>query len=159
MMTGNIGLSGSRLAVAGAKSDAKRLTSLNPSYSDSGLFGLYVSGSASSAPELVKLVTGELKGLTSISAASLQLAKQQLRVSIVSLLESRTFKLEDLGTQLLASGKYTSPAEAVAQIEKVSAEQLQQLARKILSTPVAVAASGNLASLPRYDQITSALKL
>lgn len=61
---------------------------INTSFTDSGLFGLQVTGSADQGNKVLSLASNELKGLTSkISAEELQRAKSLLKTDVLFALE------------------------------------------------------------------------
>lgn len=61
---------------------------LSTTFSDSGLFGLQVSGSAANGNELLAGASAELKGLTAkVSEAELAKAKAQLKTDLLLSLE------------------------------------------------------------------------
>lgn len=134
-------------------------SSFNHVYSDAGLFGVAATSSSSRAADLSRAIIAELRSLkTSIDAAEFQRAKAQLRSSIATLSECDTFKLNDVATQLLATGRFVSTADVVNQLTKVTAEDVRQSAIKLLSAPPSVAALGDLSAVPRYDAIAAAFK-
>lgn len=69
---------------------------LNFHFSDAGLFGLRVSGSADKAKDVLNLTVAELKGLaSSVSADELALAKSVLKNQVLTALERQSDRLEE----------------------------------------------------------------
>jgi predicted Zn-dependent peptidase len=73
-------------------------------------------------------------------------------------LESRLFKVEDVGKQLLTYGKVLTPAEICANIEKVQVEDIHRVAKKLLITNPSLSAYGDLTQVPPFEQIQKALR-
>lgn len=88
-----------------------------------------------------------------ISDVELSRAKNQLKSSLLMNLESRPVLFEDIGRQVLTYGARTDPAELVAQIEAVTAADLNAAAAAMLKTPPSVVVYGDTTSVPRYDLI------
>lgn len=71
-------------------------------------------------------------------------------------LEARPVVFEDLGRQVLATGRRKNPEEFVTMIERVTAEDIKRAASGMLRTNPSVAALGNLSSFPDYRDIQTA---
>ena len=128
--------------------------SFNSIFSDSGLFGIYATTQPSKAKQLVDALTKELLAMPGpIEAQELKRAKAQLQSVVFMGLESRALKLEDIGRQIMTYGKVQSAQELAAEVDKVTAEDVQRVAAKMLQTPLSVAAFGDLSFCPRYDLI------
>jgi processing peptidase subunit alpha len=129
-------------------------------YSDSGLFGFYFQAPADKTTDCLQVMTAEAKKMT-VGAADAELAraKTQLSSMIHFNLESRATRFEDLGSQVLSTGKYQSASEISAQIEKVSAADVARVAKQMLSSPLTyVVSSENATKAPRYDQVEKMLQ-
>jgi len=134
--------------------------SLNFHFSDSGLFGLNVSGLASNGNDILSALVGEIKGLTQkIPADELQRAKNILKSDILRALERQQDRVEESVKNIKTFGRLTFQDYA-AEIDKVTGEQVNSAVAKILSgNPTFVAEGGEINKLPSYDQIRNALKL
>ena len=126
----------------------------NAFYNDAGIFGVYGAAPADGMGELTAVICDELKKMTSsISDVELARAKNQLKSSLLMNLESRAILFEDIGRQVLTYGARTPPEELVAQIEAVTAADLNSVAVEMLKSPPAVVVYGDTTSVPRYDII------
>jgi len=129
-------------------------TCFNSIFSDTALFGLYGNSLPNKSKDLVEELAKEaLKMSGPVETAELNRAKTQLKSTVFFQLESRTAKLEDLGRQIMTYGKVQSAEEVCKLIDAVKAEDVQRVARKLISTPISVSALGDCSYLPRYDQI------
>jgi processing peptidase subunit alpha len=138
---------------------AESCVSFHSIFTDSSLFGIYGTCLPDKAGALADVMSKELLRMTGpIDAVELSRAKNQLRSAIYMQLESRALKLEDTGRQVITYGKVQTAQELSAVIESVTVADLQRVAAALLKTPVTIAATGDLTSLPRYEQIQRAFK-
>ncbi len=72
-------------------------------------------------------------------------------------LEARPVVFEDIGRQVLASNERKEPQEFCQMIVKVTAEDIQRVATRMLRSKPSVAALGDLSRLPEYHAIQEAL--
>lgn len=72
-------------------------------------------------------------------------------------LEAKPVIFEDIARQVLAHGFRKNPNTFINLISKVHETDIQRVARRLLSSPPAVAARGNVAKLPGYGDIQAGL--
>jgi len=138
---------------------ANNATAINNCYTDSGLFGIYGSSDGKHVPQLVQILSDQLKGMVGpLNDEELSRAKNMTRSSVSMNLESRPIILEDMGKQVLCYGKRVGVAEVSKQISAVTAADIQRVAKKILSSPLTFAAHGETHALPRYDVVANYFK-
>jgi len=130
----------------------------NTSYSDSGLFGVYGVCQPDQAGTLAKSFCDALKGLTKVSKEELDLAKAVLKGKIARQVDDPAAMLQDLGSQVLLSGKYGSPADFGKMVDAVTDAQVSAAATKLLAARPSVAAYGDTHAVPHYGAIESMLK-
>jgi processing peptidase subunit alpha len=134
-------------------------TAFNSCYNDSGLFGVYGATDARNVPSLVSVLSEQLAGMAgAVSDEELSRAKNMTKSSVLMNLESKPIILEDLGKQVLCYGKRLSAAEVCSQIDKVSAADIQKVAKKMMSTQLTYSALGEVHALPRYDVVANSFK-
>merc|ERR1712194_721742 len=119
------------------------LSAFNSTYSDSGLFGVY----AVCEPAAAGIVVAEIKK-----------AKAVLKGSLLRQVDDSAALMQDMGTQMLLSGKYATPAEFCAVVDGVSVSQVTAAAEKILSSKPTVVAFGDTHAIPHYSTIEAGLK-
>lgn len=126
----------------------------NAIYSDSSIFGIYGTCAPTEAPHLVDALTSECTKMAgAVNAQELTRAKNQLKSSVHMQLETRAIQLEDLGRQLMTYNKIQTAEELCASIDAVTGADIQRVASDMLKTSPSVAVFGNLAHVPRYDDI------
>lgn len=132
---------------------------VNFNFSDAGLFGLHVTGSASHASEIFDATTSLLKGLTDkIPQDELQRAKNVAKSNILTALERQKDRLEEASKNVKVFGKVVFQHYA-DQIDQVTADQVSNLLNAILSSqPTFVAEGGEVNTLPSYERIQNLVR-
>jgi predicted Zn-dependent peptidase len=119
-------------------------------YSDAGQFSVYAGTEPENVPRIVELVLAELRGIQRepVPEAELQRAKDHLRGSILMGLESTGARMSQLARQELYFGRHLSTEEVIAGIEKVGADEVRELARRMFGRgPLAMTVLGRLEHL------------
>mmetsp|Transcript_27574 Transcript_27574/g.85798 ORF Transcript_27574/g.85798 Transcript_27574/m.85798 type:complete len:267 (-) Transcript_27574:147-947(-) len=127
-------------------------------YSDSGLFGVYGVSKPDKAGEMATAIMKTLKGLTTVSEDELAKAKALLKGRLFRGMDEGSALMQDLGNQVLLSGRYGSPADFAKIIDTVTTSQVAAAAKKVLSSKPTVAAFGDTHSVPHYAAVEAALK-
>ncbi|GBB89005.1 hypothetical protein RclHR1_15640003 [Rhizophagus clarus] len=135
---------------------ANSFQAFNTSYSDTGLFGVYlISENKEQLDDLVHFTCKELWRLhTSVTEAEVERAKQQLKASLLLNLDGTTAVAEDIGRQLITTGKRQSPKEVEAIISKITADDVRRVAGEYLwDQDIAVVGVGPVEGLPDYNRV------
>jgi predicted Zn-dependent peptidase len=105
------------------------------SYRDTGLLTVYAGADPSNALEVVRLVLKELKKIKEegITSAEEKRVKNQIKGSLVLSLESSNSHMSRLARQEIYFGKYLSMDDIIKGVEKVTAAQVQDLARQLFT--------------------------
>uniref|UniRef100_A0A8C1M8K5 Mitochondrial-processing peptidase subunit alpha n=1 Tax=Cyprinus carpio TaxID=7962 RepID=A0A8C1M8K5_CYPCA len=104
------------------------------------------------------IITREFIQMTGTAGEmELERAKTQLKSMLMMNLESRPVIFEDVGRQVLATGKRKLPHELCELISNVTASDIKRVTTKMLRSKPAVAALGELTELPSYEDIQAAL--
>jgi len=130
----------------------------NTSYSDSGLFGVYGVCQPEKASEMAMAMASALKGLSSVSKEELAKAKAMLKGKMFRQADDDSELMQDMGQQVLLTGKYGSAAEFGKIIDGVTEADVTAAAKKILGSKLSLAAYGDVHSVPHYAAIEAALK-
>ncbi|XP_063171304.1 cytochrome b-c1 complex subunit 2, mitochondrial [Candoia aspera] len=131
------------------------VTAFNVNYTDSGLFGIYTVSQASVTGEVIKAALNQMKAVSQggVTDEEVSRAKQQLKAAFFMSVESSEGLLNEIGSQALASGTYTSPATVAEQIDSVTTADVVNAAKKFVSGKKSVTARGNLANTPFADEL------
>lgn len=154
---GASGLLSSRLShIVASNSLANSFMSFSTSYSDTGLWGIYlVSENYSNLDDLVHFT---LKEWTRMSLGPLDVeverAKSQLKASLLLTLDGSTAIAEDIGRQIVTTGRRFSPKQIERAVDAVTTAEIQRVAQKYLwDKDIAIAAVGRISGLLDYNRI------
>uniref|UniRef100_A0AAY5ESE0 Mitochondrial-processing peptidase subunit alpha n=1 Tax=Electrophorus electricus TaxID=8005 RepID=A0AAY5ESE0_ELEEL len=133
-------------------------TSYHHSYEDSGLLCIHASADPRQVREMVEIITREFIQMASTTGeVELERAKTQLKSMLMMNLESRPVIFEDVGRQVLATGKRKLPHELCQLISNVTASDIKRVTTKMLRRKPSVAALGDLTEFPSHEHIQAAL--
>lgn len=91
-----------------------------------------------------------------MSAAETERAKAQLKASILLSLDGTTAVAEDIGRQIITTGRRLSPEEVERVVGAISEKDVMDFAkRKLWDRDVAVSAVGQIEALLDYNRIRS----
>eukprot|EP00933_Yihiella_yeosuensis_P066859 TRINITY_DN7135_c4_g1_i1.p1 TRINITY_DN7135_c4_g1~~TRINITY_DN7135_c4_g1_i1.p1 ORF type:complete len:563 (+),score=111.14 TRINITY_DN7135_c4_g1_i1:57-1745(+) len=111
-------------------------------YADSGLFTIYATVVPHHADEFITVLARIFQGVTKISEVELQRAKNALKSSIHMNLETRAVMMEDIGRQLVLSGKVGNAQQFGKMVDDVTHQDLIDTLRQCLRTEVSVVSYG-----------------
>merc|ERR1712050_504701 len=140
----------SRLATQVVKQSpyVESCAAFNTSYSDSGLFGVYGVCQPDRAGDMCAAIAKTLTGLSSVSAEELTKAKAMLKGNLLRQLDDDSMLMQDMGTQLLTSGRYSSVSDFIKAIDGVTEGDVTSAAKKMSATKPTVAAYGDTHTVP-----------
>ncbi|KAH9467298.1 hypothetical protein MJO28_000129 [Puccinia striiformis f. sp. tritici] len=130
--------------------------SFSTSYSDTGLWGIYmVSENLTNVDDLVYITLREWQRMsTAPTEIEVARAKSQLKASMLFSLDSSNNIADDIGRQLVTSGKRMTPQEIQMAVEAVTPDTIRAVAQKYLwDKDIAVAALGRVEGLLEYNRI------
>jgi mitochondrial-processing peptidase subunit alpha len=132
----------------------------NHCYSDTGLFGIHAScQDPANLNNLIEVVTEQVgKMANTLGSDELERAKNMTKSSLVMNLESRAVVCEDIGRQILGSGKYVGPEQLVGAIDAVDEGAIRRVARRMLVSKPSIVMHGEEYATHAFDQIESSVK-
>jgi processing peptidase subunit beta len=90
----------------------------------------------------------------SVSEAEVERAKAQLKASILLSLDGTTAVAEDIGRQIVTTGRRMSPEEVEKVVSRITEKDVMDFAqRKLWDQDVAVSAVGSIEGLLDYNRI------
>lgn len=127
----------------------------------SGLFGLYAGTTKKELQELIPVVCEEIRKirLDKVSEQELKRAKVQLKASMLMSLESSSSSAEVLARQMLIFDRVIPVEEMVERLEKVSLQDVQDIANQMLSTNPTYTLAGDIDGYPEYDKIKELIRV
>lgn len=104
-------------------------------YRDTGLLTIYAGTGPSNTLEVIRLVLKEIKKIKNegITAAEESRVRNQIKGSMVLALESSNSHMSRLARQEIYYGKYLSIDDIIKGVERVTRDQVQQLAQKLFT--------------------------
>lgn len=134
-------------------------TALNHSYQDSGLFCIHASAHPNQLRELVNVIVSEMVAMSQgVGIDELNRAKKQLKSMLLMNLEARPVMFEDIGRQVLSSGKQRTPQFFIDKIDQVTEDDIVRVSKNMLKTRASIAALGDVRQLPTLNEIEAALQ-
>lgn len=132
--------------------NAKSATTFNTTYTDTGLFGVYVVGEPPELDDVAHVVMRELSRLAyNVDSVQLANARAALKTTLMAQLDGTTAVAEEIGRQLLVYGRRIPMSEWFARIDAVDEDAVKRVGMKYLNDrEIAVTAMGPIASLPDY---------
>jgi predicted Zn-dependent peptidase len=105
-------------------------------FQDSGIFSIYVSSDNEAMEKIMSLIFAELKKLRERKMSTLQLsrAKLQLAGNLALAFESKIAEMLSIGKTYLIFDKVETIAEINKKIEKITADELFEIANEIFDT-------------------------
>lgn len=133
--------------------NAKSANAFNTTYTDTGLFGIYVTGEAPELDDIAHAIMFELvRNSTKVDEQQLANAKMAVKTSMLAQLDGPTAVAEEIGRQLLVYGRRIPVAEWFARIDAVDSAAIKRITNKyIFDREMAVTAMGPIFDLPDYN--------
>jgi predicted Zn-dependent peptidase len=136
--------------------------SYHTSYADSGLFTVYAGTAPKQTKDVLDLTLEQLHDLAAngLTDSELSRGKEQLKGSLILSLESTSSRMNRLGKNELMLGRHYTLDEMLERIDSVRMSDIQDVTRKMLSVPFAVAMVGTndkAASALRRDSLVSSI--
>ena len=115
-----------------------------PSYSDGGLVGLYAGCSPAKSAEVAEVLMAELRAVGSggVTLEEVERAHGQLSGGSALALEDSDSRMTRLGRSEITLGEFSDLDETLRRIQRVTAQDVQQLAAELAAGPVSLAVVG-----------------
>lgn len=120
------------------------------------LWGIYlVTDKLTRIDDLIHFAQREWSRLSgSVTQSEVERAKAQLKASILLSLDSTSAVAEDIGRQLITTGRRLSPGEIERTIDRVTEKDVMDFAnRKLWDQDVAISAVGSIEGMLDYQRI------
>ncbi|KAK9456152.1 Metalloenzyme, LuxS/M16 peptidase-like protein [Dipodascopsis uninucleata] len=152
---------GSKLSYVVSQNNlANSYMSFSTSYSDTGLWGVYfTTENLTDIDDFTHFLLREWRRLsTSLTDAEVERAKAQLKASLLLSLDGSTAVAEDIGRQLVTTGRRITAAEIERTVDAVTVADVQAFAQKFLwDQDIAVAAYGSVEGLIDYTRLRNSM--
>ena len=123
--------------------------------SDSGMFAIHAACASDRAHELFAVIRDELvkaadRGFRPDEVARV---KAQLKMGLLTGLESSSARAEQLARQILIHGRPLATEELVEKVDRVEVKDLQSHLERALAAPVSLATVGPILHVARFDRV------
>lgn len=96
---------------------------------------------------------------TNVTEAEVERAKAQLKASILLSLDGTTALAEDIGRQIITTGRRMAPGEVERSIDAITEKSVMDFAsRKLWDQDIAVSAVGSIEGLFDYQRLRNTMK-
>ena len=134
------------------------ISSFSSSYTDTGMFGIYAGTGEKQINEFIPVLCDQLKNSpNSITEKEINRGKAQLKANLMMGRESAFRRCESAARQLLVFDRVIDPQETIKQIENVSKNSVEIIAKNIVNGPVTVSSIGPISKLDSIDKIQNRL--
>eukprot|EP00591_Stephanopyxis_turris_P004279 CAMPEP_0195519122 /NCGR_PEP_ID=MMETSP0794_2-20130614/14409_1 /TAXON_ID=515487 /ORGANISM="Stephanopyxis turris, Strain CCMP 815" /LENGTH=551 /DNA_ID=CAMNT_0040648229 /DNA_START=131 /DNA_END=1786 /DNA_ORIENTATION=- len=130
-------------------------------HSESGLLGISGSSTPNKSRDMTRIIAEHLGKLTAdlVTDEEIDRARNMLKCNVLTQLESRLVLFEDIGRQILTYGEREDTTAMCAKIDKVTADDLRNLARRALSNPPTISSAGDdISNVPTYCEVSGWFK-
>ncbi|XP_044534582.1 mitochondrial-processing peptidase subunit beta [Gracilinanus agilis] len=133
--------------------------SFNTSYTDTGLWGLYMVCEPATVADMIHFAQREwIRLCTNVTESEVARAKNLLKTNMLLQLDGSTPICEDIGRQMLCYSRRIPIPELEARIDAVDAQNIRDVCTKyIYNKHPAIAAVGPIEQLPDYNKICSGI--
>lgn len=131
---------------------AHSVLTFNTSYKDTGLFGVYAVTEQDRINDLSWIIMESMARLSyKVSEEEVIRARNQLKATMISQIDSASSVAEDIGRQLICYGRRLTPMEIFARIDAVDAAAVKETANTFINDQdLAVTGYGPLHEMPDY---------
>lgn len=131
------------------------------SYADTGLLGVYFTADKNANLKLlVDAIQKEWGRLSrgDITDEEVERSKSQLKASLLLALDDSSAIAEDIGRQVVNTGYRLSPEEVFSRVESITKDDIVNWANyRLKGKPIALAAVGNVKTLPSHKEISEGM--
>ncbi|XP_026405529.1 mitochondrial-processing peptidase subunit alpha-like isoform X2 [Papaver somniferum] len=138
--------------------ETQSFTAFNAIYDRSGLFGIHTTIDSEYVFLAVNLLVREFQDVATpgnVKEYELNRAKEAAKSAVLMNMESRTVASEDIGRQILTYGERKPVEDFLKAIDAVTLDDIASIAQRIISSPLTMAAHGQVSKLESYDTIAA----
>jgi len=142
-------------AAASATPNPFGISCISGAYSDGGIFGFSATAHKDDIGRILKAAFQEFAYITKngIKEEEIIRAKNQLKASVLMQAEHSDMILGEMGQQLLMAGGLADIEDFIHQIDMVTSEDVNLVAKKIINGKPSMAAMGDLSNTPYLDEL------
>ncbi|KAK6911982.1 Peptidase M16, N-terminal [Dillenia turbinata] len=144
------------LRVLNAYPEIQSFSAFNSIYNNSGIFGIHATTDPIFASKAVEVAARELLEIATpkkVDQVQLNRAKESTKSAVLMNLESRMIESEDIGRQILTYGERKPVEHFLKAVDEITLEDITNVARNIISTPLTMASYGNVVNVPSFEAV------
>ena len=128
---------------------------------DTGMFAIHAACASDRAHDLFAVIRDELVKAAGegFRADEVARVKAQLKMGLLTGLESSGARSEQIARQILIYGRLLSTEELTERVDRVEAKDLQALLEGMLASPVSLATVGPIVHVARFDSLAAKFTL
>jgi predicted Zn-dependent peptidase len=138
---------------------AYSIYTFNWSFADTGVFGFHAAASPRDAGELMKVALDCISAsLVDLDEMELKRARAQMKMSLLTALESSSARAEQIARQTAVFGRVLDRAEIVDRIDRLTLADVRAAGRRLLASAPTVAAVGPSGRALSADRVAERLR-
>lgn len=127
-------------------------------YTDTGLFGFYAATAPADVRDLMPVALDCMaEAAIKLDVAEVERAKAQMKVSLLTALESSSARAEQIARQHMAYGRVLPREEIIGRIDALTLDEVRRAGLRALSTAPTVAAIGDVSKVMTQAQVRARL--
>ncbi len=127
-------------------------------YADTGIFGFYAATAPGDVAELMPVALDCMaEAAATLDVAEMERAKAQMKVSLLTALESSSARAEQIARQHLFYGRVLQREEIIGRIDDLTLEEVRRAGLRALSTAPTLAAVGDVSKVMTQARIAERL--
>lgn len=148
-------MSSTRLGVCAGQVSGACMRAVNINHSDTGLFGVVATAPGTQIRRLLEAGLSACRDVAKkgVPSSELTASKKRAKTAVLSQYEDTEQLHNSLLLQVAMSGKVSSAREMTDEIDKVTLEDVQSIARKITNARPNLVVTGNLVDPPYLDDL------
>jgi predicted Zn-dependent peptidase len=128
------------------------------SFSDAGVFSIYIGTGQDDIGKLVPVLRDEIKKVTAaVTDDEVKRARAQIKAGLLMSLESPGSRCAQNARQIMVYGRPLTTSEIIAKVEGVNAAGITRVAQRIFAGPTTLAALGDKKSLEGLSALRAPL--
>jgi len=132
--------------------------STTQSFSDAGVFSIYIGTGQDDVAKLVPVLRDEIKKVVeNVREDEVKRARAQIKAGLLMSLESPGSRCAQSARQIMVYGRPLTTAEIIAKVEGVNAAGITRVAQRIFAGPTTLAALGDKKSLDGLSALRAPL--
>ncbi len=122
---------------------------------DSGMFVIHAAGAPDRADELFAVIRDELERAADhgFDEAEINRVKAQLKMGLLTGLESSSDRAEQLARQILIHDRVIPSKELIDRVDGVDVGALQSMLQRVLVSPLSLATVGPIVNVARFEAV------